>query len=97
MSQPPHEKKHSWYQGCSSEVSNEDIGQCVNAINQQNNVDPLMKRLTKRRRKNVGLFLQNMKPLHFLQWTQNHRKQNYGMLSSPHHGQNGGGGSHPNG
>jgi hypothetical protein len=34
----------------------------VNAINQQNNVDPLIKELKRRWPKNVGLFLQDVKP-----------------------------------
>jgi hypothetical protein len=54
-------KNRPWYQVCSNGVDNDNIDQCANAINQQNNVDPSMKRLKKKLRKNVGLLPQNMK------------------------------------
>lgn len=54
MSQSPHKKSHPWYQVYSIGVNNDDISQCVNAINRQNNVNPLMIRLKNRWYKNVG-------------------------------------------
>ncbi len=58
----PTKKNHPWYQVCSSGINNNDTSQCVNAINQKNNVDPPTRKLKKKQRKNVGLLSQDMKP-----------------------------------
>jgi hypothetical protein len=47
----------------------------------------------KKKKKECGFVLTKYETLHLLQWTQNHLKQHYGMLSFPHHRQNERGGS----
>jgi hypothetical protein len=56
----PTRKGHPWYQVYSSEISNENVDHYAHVINQQ--CWPVDKKTKKRWWKNVGLFLQNMKP-----------------------------------
>jgi hypothetical protein len=48
----PMRKNRLWYQVSSSGVDNDKINQCANVINQQNNVDPPMRKLKGRQQEN---------------------------------------------